>query len=212
MEDKGNRGESAAGALDGRLLGAEAIVFDVGKVLLTFEPEEVAALLPERHRDALKEALFGPVHRWSEFDLGRKPNEQIAAEAAAAAGVPGGERMVLEALYRFPETMRPLPLYRCIAPLKKLGKRLYALTNYAEPSFTLTKEAFPALKELDGEVVSSREKTCKPDGEIYRILLARFSLDPARCLYVDDREDNIRAGAGFGFRTWHYAGEDVLPL
>ena len=96
--------------------------------------------------------------------------------------------------------------------LKALGKKLYALTNYAEPSFTLTKEAFPALKELDGEVVSSREKTCKPDGEIYRILLARFSLDPARCLYVDDREDNIRAGAGFGFRTWHYAGEDVLPL
>ena len=69
---------------------AGTIVFDVGKVLLSFEPERVASLLPAEHRAALKEAMFGAVHRWSEFDLGRKPNEQIAEEIAAAAGVPGG--------------------------------------------------------------------------------------------------------------------------
>ena len=198
--------------MDERLLSAETVVFDVGKVLLTFEPEAVARLLPEKHREALKEAMFGRVHRWSEFDLGRKPNAQIAAEIAAAAGVPGGEGMVLEALYRFPETMEPLPLYREIGRLKKLGKKLYALTNYAEPSFSFTKAAFPALKTLDGEVVSSREKVCKPDREIYRILLERYGIDPARSLYIDDAEANVRAGERAGFRVWHYAGEDVLPL
>ena len=196
--------------MDPRLLQAETVVFDVGKVLLTFEPERVASLLPAQHREALKEAMFGPVHRWSEFDLGRKSNEQIAFEIAAAAGVPGGAEMVLEALYRFPETMEPLPLYHCIDPLKKLGKRLYALTNYAEPSFTLTKEAFPLLKALDGEVVSAREKVCKPEEGIYRILLERYGLDPAGSLYIDDREENVRAGERAGFRVWHYAGRDVL--
>ncbi len=197
--------------MDKRLLDAEAIVFDVGKVLLTFEPDEVASLLPEAHRAALKEAMFGPVHRWSEFDLGRKTNETIAREIAEAAGLPGTEEEVLASLYRFPETMRPLPLYHEIGPLKRLGKRLYALTNYAEPSFSLTKEAFPALKELDGEVVSSREKTVKPGEEIYRILIRRYAVDPARSLYIDDREDNARAGERAGFRVWHYAGADVLP-
>ena len=183
-------------------------VGDVGKVLLTFEPERVASLLPGEHRQALKEAMFGPVHRWSEFDLGRKPNEQIAQEIALAAGVPGGAKMVLEALYRFPETMEPLPLYACIAPLKEMGKRLYALTNYAEPSFTFTKEDFPALKELDGEAVSSREKVCKPDKSFYRLLLDRYGIDPAGALYIDDAEANIRAGAELGLRVWHYFGED----
>ena len=194
--------------MDKRLLEAGTVIFDVGKVLLTFEPERVASLLPGEHRQALKEAMFGPVHRWSEFDLGRKPNEQIAEEIAAAAGVPGGAKMVLEALYRFPETMEPLPLYACIAPLKEMGKKLYALTNYAEPSFTFTKEAFPALKELDGEAVSSREKVCKPDKRFYRLLLDRYGIDPAGALYIDDAEANIRAGAELGLRVWHYFGED----
>ncbi len=194
--------------MDERLLKADAVVFDVGMVLLTFEPDRVASLLPAEHRQALKEAMFGPIHRWSEFDLGRKPNEQIAGEIAAAAGVPGGAEMVLEALYRFPETMEPLPLYRCIAPLKALGKKLYALTNYAEPSFTFTKEAFPALQELDGEVVSSREKLCKPEQALYRRLIDRYGIDPGRSLYIDDLEANARAGAELGFRVWHYSGPD----
>ena len=190
--------------MDERLLQAGTVVFDVGRVLLTFEPDRVASLLPAEHRAALKEAMFGPVHRWSEFDLGRKPNEQIAEEIAAAAGVPGGESMVLEALYRFPETMEPLPLYRCIDDLKRLGKKLYALTNYAEPSFSLTREAFPALKALDGEAVSSREKLCKPDKELYRRLIRRYGIDPAESLFIDDREENVRAAAELGFRVWHY--------
>ncbi len=190
--------------MDDRLLNAETIVFDVGNVLLSFEPERVASLLPEQHRAALKEAMFGPDWRWSEFDLGRKPNEQIAGEIAAAAGVPGGADMVLEALLRFPETMEPLPLYSCIEPLKKLGKRLYALTNYAEPSFSLTKERFPALQLLDGEAVSSREQVCKPEKEFYRRLTERYGIDPGRSLYIDDAEANIHAGAELGFRVWHY--------
>ena len=196
--------------MDERLLRAGTVVFDVGRVLLTFEPERVASLLPAEHRAALKEAMFGPVHRWSEFDLGRKPNEQIAEEIAAAAGVPGGESMVLEALYRFPETMEPLPLYRCIERLKRMGKKLYALTNYAEPSFSLTREAFPALKTLDGEVVSSREKLCKPDKELYRRLIVRCGIDPAESLFIDDREENVRAGAEVGFRVWHYRSADIF--
>ena len=36
--------------MDPRLLQAETVVFDVGKVLLTFEPERVASLLPAQHR------------------------------------------------------------------------------------------------------------------------------------------------------------------
>ncbi len=198
-------------SMDERLLQADTIIFDVGNVLLRFDPERVVLLLPEEHRAALKAALFGPALRWSEFDLGRKTNGEIAEEAALAAGVPGGGALVLELLRRFHETMEPLPLYLTIPDLKQRGKRVYLLTNYAEPSFSLTREAFPELKKADGEVVSSREKTVKPGEEIYRILIRRYAVDPARSLYIDDREDNARAGERAGFRVWHYAGADVLP-
>ncbi len=200
------RGAEKAALPDERLSEADAVVFDVGNVLLTFRPEKVALLLPEGYRAALSAVLFGPAHRWYEFDLGRTPNASLAAEISREAGVPDGGESILYVLEHFPGTMTPLPLYHTIPRLKEKGKRVYLLSNYAEPSFRLTMEAFPYLREADGEVVSSREKVCKPDPEIFRILLRRYPLDPARTLFVDDKEDNVRAGEAAGFRVWHYRG------
>ena len=159
--------------MDERLLRADAIVFDVGNVLLSFDPQRVALLLPEAHREALSEALFGEVFRWAAFDIGLPSNEAIAGGVADAAKVPGGAEMVLSVLHHFHETMEPLPMYHRIESLKAMGKRLYALTNYPEPSFTLTREAFPLLKQLDGQIVSSREKIGKPSQEIFQLLITR---------------------------------------
>ena len=192
--------------MDQRIERASRIVFDVGNVLLTFEPEKVMELIPKAHRDALRDAMFGPEWRWAAFDLGAESNEQIAQRIAQAAGVPGGEEMVLHALYHFPETMRPLPLYGLIPELKKMGKRLYGLTNYCEPSFTYTTERFPNLKLLDGVVVSNREKLAKPDPAIFALLTERFQVNPQETLFIDDSLPNVLAAEAIGFTTWHYAG------
>ena len=92
-----------------------------------------------------------------------------------------------------------------------MGKRLYALSNYPEPSFSLTAARFPFLTEcLDGAVISSREKLVKPDPEIFRLLCRRYSLIPEKCLFIDDLKGNTEAAAAEGFRVWHYAGADRL--
>ena len=196
--------------MDARLLETDVIVFDVGNVLLTFEPEKVASLLPKEHREALSRATFGPDWRWSAFDLGAETNEEIAQSIADRAGVTGGKDMVLYAFYEFYRTMRPLPLYHLIPALKSMGKRLYALTNYGEPAFSSTCAAFPHLGLMDGMVVSSREKVCKPDPAIFALLTERYGLSPGDTLFIDDSLPNTQSASAIGFRTWHYAGEDVL--
>ena len=196
--------------MDERLLRAECVVFDVGNVLLSFEPEKVAGLLPEEHRAALNEAMFGPDWRWGAFDLGAETNEEIAQSMADKVGVPGGQEEVLYALYHFPETMRPLPLYGLIPELKKMGKKIYALTNYCEPSFTFTRERFKNLQMLDGQVVSNREKVVKPDPAIFGLLIERFGIEPEKTLFIDDSLANVQSAAAIGFQTWHYNGEDTL--
>ncbi|MBR3019145.1 MAG: HAD family phosphatase [Clostridia bacterium] len=192
--------------MDQRITQVSCIVFDVGNVLLSFEPDRVMELIPQEHREALREAMFGSAMRWAAFDLGAESNERIAQSIAQAAGVPGGESMVLHALYHFPETMRPLPLYHLIPELKKTGKRLYALTNYCEPSFTYTRDRFPNLKLLDGVVVSNREKLAKPDHAIFALLAERFGVNPRETLFIDDTLPNVLAAESLGFRTWHYTG------
>ena len=196
--------------MDERLLNAKAIVFDVGNVLLTFEPKEVAKLLPEAYREPLYDAMFGSDWRWAAFDLGAESNEDIAQSMADAAQVSGGKDMVLHSFYQFYETMRPLPLYHLIPELKAMGKRLLALTNYGEPAFSSTKQHFPHLQLLDGEVVSSREKVVKPDPAIFALLTERYGLTPEETLFIDDSLPNTQTAAALGFRVWHYAENDTL--
>lgn len=193
--------------MDARLLKTDTIVFDVGNVLLSFDPKKVASLLPEEHREALYGVLFGPALRWAAFDLGVETNEAIAQSVADAAGVPGGKEMVLNAFYGFFRTMEPLPLYHMIPRLKSMGKRLYALTNYGEPAFSYACEAFPNLRLLDGMVVSAREKVCKPDNAIFALLVKRYGLNPGDALFIDDSPANVRGAQAAGFLAWHYTGD-----
>lgn len=196
--------------MDERLLTAETIVFDVGNVLLTFDPPAVAELLPEAYRKPMFDVLFGPDRLWSKFDLGAENSAEASREIAGMAGLPQEGAWVMYLLQHFPETMLPLPLYGMIPELKKMGKKLYALTNYPEPSFTLTCARFPLLNLLDGAVVSAREKMVKPHPAIYRLLISRYSLSPASALYIDDTGINADVAAQVGFRAWHYAGDDVI--
>ena len=197
--------------MDVRLKTADAVVFDVGNVLLSFDREQVISLLPAEKRAVMTRVLFGPELMWSRFDLGLGGNEAIAGDIARAAGFPEAADLALMLLRRFPEVMEPLPLYGMLEELRAAGKRLFALTNYPEPSFTLTCFRFPKLTELmEGAVVSAREKVGKPDPAVFRMLSDRYGLRPADTLFIDDVADNTIAAARLGFRVWHYAGDDRI--
>ncbi|MEU3616886.1 HAD family phosphatase [Streptomyces sp. NPDC006872] len=54
---------------------------------------------------------------------------------------------------------------------------------------------------------SARLGLCKPDPAAYKHALAATGIDdPARVLFIDDREDNCQAAAELGLRTLHYTG------
>ncbi|MBR6810081.1 MAG: HAD-IA family hydrolase, partial [Clostridia bacterium] len=131
-------------------------------------------------------------------------NMEIASDIAAATAHPGCEKHILQLLETFPQTMSPLPLSHLIAELKAMGKRVFALTNYPEPSLTRTVERFAFFRHMDGMVVSSREKVMKPDERIYRILLDRYQLNALDTLFIDDRLENIQAAEKLGIQGWHY--------
>ena len=195
--------------MDRRLMDAEAIVFDVGQVLLLFDGARVSGLLPEKHRAQLHDAMFsGPDRLWPLFDLGAESNETIARRIARKAGCPDDWQDVVGLLSRFHETLEPLPMTALLPELRAAGKRLYCLTNFPEPSLTLAWDKFDFFRLMDGAVVSAREKLVKPDPAIFRLLRDRYSLDPKTTLFIDDVKENTDSAAKEGFRVWHYAGED----
>lgn len=59
--------------------------------------------------------------------------------------------------------------------------------------------ALLGLSDLADAVVSSAvEQVAKPDPAIYRIAAARAGVPPARCLFVDDRQENVDAAIALG--------------
>ena len=60
----------------------------------------------------------------------------------------------------------------------------------------------PVYRCFDGEVISCEEQVVKPEPEIYRRLLDRYSLDPAETLFIDDRPVNLEAARTFGISTF----------
>ena len=90
------------------------------------------------------------------------------------------------------------------------GVRLWGLTNFTTKYVRAAHELFPELSLLRDTVVSSEEGILKPDPEIYRRAIARFGVDPAATLFVDDKPANVEAARGLGLNGEVFGGVDRL--
>ncbi|MGA5816262.1 HAD-IA family hydrolase [Kitasatospora sp. NPDC094028] len=67
------------------------------------------------------------------------------------------------------------------------------------------------LTDLADAVVNSSVVGCaKPDRRIYEIAAARAGVAPERCLFVDDREENVAAAVALGMTGVLYRGPEDL--
>lgn len=94
--------------------------------------------------------------------------------------------------------------------LKAAGHALHGLTNMPSDFFPVLAEHYPELELLEETVVSGDEGVIKPDPKIYKILIARTGLAPARTLFIDDSAANVAAAAGLGFAVHRF--EDAAGL
>ena len=54
---------------------------------------------------------------------------------------------------------------------------------------------------LDGQVISCEEHLVKPEKEIYLRLCERYGLEPAECLFTDDRIENVEGAKTVGMNA-----------
>ncbi|PKU23179.1 HAD family hydrolase [Telmatospirillum siberiense] len=95
--------------------------------------------------------------------------------------------------------------------LHRKGTPLYALTNWSEDTFELTKSRFPFLNYFRGIVVSGRERLRKPDPEIFHRLLKRYDIAaPHHAVFIDDNAENIASAATLGFHAIRFLSATKL--
>lgn len=80
----------------------------------------------------------------------------------------------------------------------------YFLTNASDLHVPWVFERFPRLRFMQGYHSSCYAGVMKPERAFYQGALDRFGLDPARCLFIDDRPENIVGAEALGIRSVLY--------
>ena len=183
----------------------EVVVFDLGNVLIPFQPRWLfRQLLPDEASidRFLAETDFDA---WNTaMDAGRRFADGIAAHSRCFPHY----RALFEAFFeRWQETVGE-PIAESVEVLRELQKndiRTYALTNFSAETYPLAAARFPFLADFDGAVVSGSEGVVKPDPAIYRRLVERYSIVPARAVFIDDKLENVEAARRLGFHGIHFS-------
>jgi len=190
---------------------AQAVVFDLGGVLLDWNPRHLYRKLFGGDEQAM-EAFLADVctQEWNRRqDAGRS-----FAEGAALLKAAHPEKAALIDAFgaRFDEMVAgPIAgSVEILAELYMRGTPLYALTNWSTETYASVPTRFPFLAWFRGVVVSGEAKVIKPDPRIYHLLSERFGLEPRTTVYIDDGVHNVDVGRALGFIAIHYTTPSAL--
>jgi len=188
----------------------DTVVFDLGKVLLDWDPRYFYRQFfsePHALEQFLVEAL--PLEWVVEMDAGKPASVAIAERARL---LPHHAALIERWSEGWPQMLRgPIPeTVEILAELRERGLRLFALTNFSTETWPLARERFDFLHWFDDAVVSGEHGLVKPDRKIYELAIRRCALVPERTTFIDDREENVAAARAVGMHALHFTGAGKL--
>lgn len=176
------------------------IVFDIGKVLVHYDPAlPFARLIPD---EGERRWFFANVctSDWNiEQDRGRSWED---AEALLIAAHPGHAENIRNFRRHWHE-MAPHAYDDSVTLLHGLidkGHDVTLLTNWASDTFIEARQRFPFLDRPRGITVSGEVGLIKPDKAIYDLHASTFGLEPSASLFIDDSQKNVDGAKAAG---WH---------
>lgn len=181
----------------------EAVVFDIGNVLIEWQPE--------RHYDrimprAAREAMFAEVDLHGMNDVIDRGGPFRATVQAWAEKYPRWREAILRWHDDWLQMASPaIPRsVRLLRALRANGVPVFSLTNFGIDTFALAQDHYPFLREFDRGFVSGHLGIAKPDPAIYERLEADTGLSGAQILFTDDRADNIATAHMRGWKTHRF--------
>lgn len=189
----------------------KAIIFDLGNVLIDWNPDYVFDKLFEDKEQ--KKHFFQNICTmdWNEQqDAGRSIKE---ATEELVVKFPEWKEYI-EAYYGKWKEMLGGPIHDTVEIFRQIkasgNYKLYALTNWSAELFPIALELYEFLHWFDGRVVSGEEKMRKPHPEFYHLLLNRYGLKPHETLFIDDSHRNIKAADEIGINCIHFRSPQQL--
>jgi putative hydrolase of the HAD superfamily len=192
----------------------DTVIFDLGGVLVEFNPHAIATVLGDRIKTLSPQMcrtmmLSEPFRRNA---LGLISFEEAHEELYNF--FPATLVDVLKTVNLAP-ALRPLPGAEKLFNLaRKKARRIYILSNITPISFEHINATTPFIREADGSMVSFIAKSRKPDPGIYQALINLYTITPQTALFFDDLEENCKAAYDLGIDSivYDHNNQDIEPF
>lgn len=184
----------------------KAVIFDIGNVLIEWNPERFYdATIGEPRRREMFAAL--DLHGMNDqIDRGEPFRQTIMDFADANPDWAPEIRMWHDNWIEMaaPTIDRSVRLLRA---LRTKGVPVFALSNFGVDNFAFAEaDHYPFLGEFDKRYISGHMRMAKPDANIYAAVEADCGMDPETLLFADDRADNIETARNRGWQTHLFDG------
>ena len=183
------------------MISYKNILFDMGNVLVTYNPEWVIRRYTEDEEliREVKNIVFNS-QEWFLLDAGlieeekaeRNWMERLSSDKARELAHLSFQNWHLYNMKTIPGTAE------IIRAVKENGKEIYLLSNASLRLLSIYKEVIPAVECFSGIFYSAAHKCVKPQDIIYERFLKEYSLNPSDCFFIDDLEENIFAAKAVG--------------
>ena len=196
------------------------VVFDLGAVLLTWEPVALVQTHFAAHAptaDAAHALAMQMFHHedWLGFDRGTHSLDDAIGRMALRLSLPSDR--LGEVLAPMGERLEPIgvtvDLLAKLRDRRDAGEdlRLYYLSNMPEPYARVLEYRHAFFKWFDGGIFSGDVKMMKPQRGIYDLLAERHGLEASETVFIDDSAANVAAARELGWKAIHCERPSQLP-
>ena len=191
------------------------IVFDMGKVLLEYDPYQPCYRHAKNVESAitLKKAIFDHPDWPAKIDGGLLYEDEYLLDVQDRLETPELKELAAKVLsdWWLDSLFPKLGMKQLIEQLLEKGYRLYVLSNCGY-SFRQFEYKIPCVEQFSGILVSAEEMLVKPDRAVFQRLCDKFGLQMDECVFVDDLQRNVDGAVNAGMQGYCFADGDVARL
>lgn len=177
------------------------VVFDLGKVLVDFDYSIAGRRIAAQSRLSPAEVQQYLDHSplLYRLETGLMTREEFYEDVRKHTGFTGGFEEFCEF---FADIFTEMPEMTGLqATLKARGIPTFIFSNTNDLAIEHIRRAFPFFANFDGYILSYEVGAMKPAAKIYEELEKMSGKCGAEILYLDDRQENVDAGAARGWQV-----------
>lgn len=186
------------------MIRPEVVVFDLGKVLVDFDYSIAARRIAARStmppRDVQHFIDHSPL--LFRYETGLMTRQEFFAEVRQTTGFQGD---LAEFAQFFADIFSPMDeMIGLHGRLRERGVPTFVFSNTNDLAIAHIRRNFPFFAHFENYVLSYEHGAMKPSARLYEVVERVSGRKEKQILYLDDRLENVEAGAARGWQVIHH--------